>query len=79
MHLLPHSHDDVGWLKTVDEYYSGTNQEAQHATVYLIMDNVVSELMKDPSRKFTFVEMKYFTMWYYRQTKEVKDNVKMLV
>ena len=35
--------------------------------------------MKDPSRKFTFAEMKYFTMWYERQTKEVKDNVKMLV
>ena len=25
VHLLTHSHDDVGWLKTVDEYYSGTN------------------------------------------------------
>ena len=24
VHLIPHSHDDVGWLKTVDEYFSGT-------------------------------------------------------
>jgi len=24
VHLLLHTHDDVGWLKTVDQYFSGT-------------------------------------------------------
>ena len=45
--MIHHSHDDVGWLKTVDEYYTGINDEIQRVQVELILDSVVDELVKD--------------------------------
>ena len=29
VHLVPHSHDDVGWLMTIDQYYIGSNNSIQ--------------------------------------------------
>mmetsp|Transcript_12858 Transcript_12858/g.19923 ORF Transcript_12858/g.19923 Transcript_12858/m.19923 type:complete len:99 (-) Transcript_12858:3164-3460(-) len=66
IHLVPFTRTDVGFKKTVDEYYSGTNQMTQHASVRTILTSVVEQLMKDPQRKFTFSEVKYLQMWYSR-------------
>lgn len=65
VHLIPHTHDDVGWLKTVDEYFTGSHDTTARAGVELILDTVIHELIKDPKKRFTYVEMKFFSMWYY--------------
>lgn len=53
VHIIPHSHQDIGWVKTIDEYYTGSNKGEQMASVKLTLDSVIDELSKDPSRKYT--------------------------
>ena len=53
VHLIPHSHDDVGWLKTVDQYYVGANNYIQDADVHEVISSYVKELIKDPAERFT--------------------------
>ena len=65
MHVIPHSHDDVGWLKTVDEYFSGSKNYIQRANVELLIENVMRELIADKAKHYSQVEMKFFSMWWY--------------
>jgi len=51
----------------------------QVAEVNLIISEAVEALKRDPKRKFTYVEMKFFSMWWDRQTKETQDTVRQFV
>ncbi|CAI5521660.1 unnamed protein product [Closterium sp. Naga37s-1] len=79
VHLVAHSHDDVGWLKTVDQYYIGSNNSIQVAAVQYILDTVVEQLSEDPNRKFIQVEQAFFQRWWRRQSKDVQRVVRRLV
>ncbi|KAL3318581.1 hypothetical protein Ciccas_002755 [Cichlidogyrus casuarinus] len=79
IHLVAHTHDDVGWLKTVDQYYYGTKSYIQRASVRLIIDSVVSALASHPHRKFTYVEMEFFSKWWALQQNETRALVHRLV
>jgi alpha-mannosidase len=79
VHIVPHSHDDVGWLKTVDQYYFGYNMSIQHASVHDIIDSVIASLQENPKRTFTYVEQKFFSMWWERQNDAMRDSVRFLV
>ncbi|XP_053694119.1 lysosomal alpha-mannosidase isoform X2 [Sabethes cyaneus] len=79
IHLVPHTHDDVGWLKTVDQYYYGSKTLIQKAGVQYILDSVIDSLLKDPARRFIYVESAFFFKWWKEQTPELQDAVRGLV
>lgn len=64
VHVIPHSHDDVGWLKTVDDYFYGANQNIQWAGVQYTIDTVVSQLASNPNYKFSIVEVAFLYRWW---------------
>jgi alpha-mannosidase len=71
VHLICHSHDDVGWLSTVDQYYT---QQVQY-----IIDSVISALEANPERKFIYVEQAFFQRWWHVQSDERKRVTRQLV
>ena len=75
IHFVPHTHDDAGWLKTVDQYYLGSRQDIQRAGVEYILDTVVSCLEQDASRTFTYAEIASFERWWRHQTLNTKHKV----
>ena len=79
VHLVPHTHDDVGWLKTVDQYYYGYKNYIQQACVRNILDSVISQLRENPSRRFIYVEIAFFERWWNEQSDAMRAEVKKLV
>ena len=73
VHLIPHTHDDVGWLKTVEGYFSGSKEYIDRSTVKMVFETTIPELIKNPKLRFTYVEMKFFSMWWRYQTDEMKE------
>lgn len=68
VHVIPHSHDDLGWIMTVQEYY---DQRVKN-----ILDNIIPNLEDNNERTFIYVEVAFFKMWYPNQSEETKNTLK---
>ncbi|CAB3374915.1 Hypothetical predicted protein [Cloeon dipterum] len=79
VHLIPHTHDDVGWLKTVDQYFYGQRPDIQKAAVQIIIDSVVDELSKYPDRRFIYVETAFLKQWWDIQSDERRAKMRTLI
>ncbi|KAL3171334.1 hypothetical protein MRX96_013552 [Rhipicephalus microplus] len=71
VHIVSHTHNDVGWVHTVNFYYRNY--------VRTILDSVVTELEAKPDRRFIYVEMAFFTRWWEEQTPEKQASVRALI
>lgn len=69
--VIPHSHCDLGWLKTVDEYYA--------QDVSRILDAVVDQLAADSARRFNWAEVAYFARWYEAADDATRTTARSLV
>ena len=45
----------------------------------LILDSVIRELLADERKRFSYVEMKFFSMWWENQSEHLKGEVRRLV
>ncbi|XP_028273148.1 alpha-mannosidase 2 [Parambassis ranga] len=69
--LVPHSHNDPGWLKTFDGYYQ---DQTRH-----ILDNMLTKLTEDSRRKMIWAEVSYFSKWWNDIDEQKRQMVRRLV
>ena len=77
-HIVPHSHDDVGWLLTPERYYDGCFSQ-NDGGVQGIYSSVVASLAAAPWRTFIAVEIYFFQRWWTRQNHTVRNLTRRLV
>ncbi|KAJ2531087.1 Alpha-mannosidase 2 [Coemansia sp. RSA 1935] len=55
LHLLPHSHSDIGWNLSFEGYY--------HTSVRQVLRRASAELWSDRARRFTWGDLAFLDMW----------------
>lgn len=69
--VVPHSHNDPGWLKTFEKYYTDQTRA--------ILNGMVDALERHPQLRFIYAEMSFFSMFWDEITQDKRQRVKKLL
>jgi alpha-mannosidase II len=69
--VVPHSHNDPGWLSTFDEYYERSTK--------FIFANMLRHLDENEQLKFIWAEISYFSRWYDKLAEESRITVRKIL
>lgn len=69
--VVPHSHNDPGWLKTFEQYYE---DQTRH-----ILNLMVKKLEAYPNMRFIYAEMSFFSLWWSKIDDAMRLRVKRLL
>ena len=71
IHVMPHSHNDPGWIKTYHSYYSAQTRK--------ILSTMVKKLTEDSRRTFIWAEISFFSLWWNDASDAQKNSLRKLV
>jgi len=69
--LVPHSHNDPGWIKTYDDYYFTETRP--------ILNTIVDALAADNRRRFIWAEISYLSRWWDEQPPTRRELLRQLI
>ena len=62
IHIIPHSHQDPGWLTTMENYYTGNSPDQE--CVKCMIDRVMNIFKNDKKFKITWAELAFLDLWF---------------
>ncbi|CAF0946516.1 unnamed protein product [Brachionus calyciflorus] len=69
--IVPHSHNDPGWILTFEEYFQQRTKN--------ILDTIVNTLIEKSTRKFIWAETSYLSLWWTQASEDMKSKMKKLI
>ncbi|XP_072931215.1 alpha-mannosidase 2 [Epargyreus clarus] len=69
--VVPHSHNDPGWLKTFEQYFEWKTKD--------IINNIVQKLHQYPNMTFIWTEISFLNAWWERSHPVKQKALKKLI
>ena len=76
VHIIPHSHTDLGWKHTIEEYFIG---RTEFGCVKCIYDSALQSLPESPDYKFTIEQVGFLIRWWEHLSTEQQSQFAKLV